>query len=97
MSVVFCSTEFSNIKRQFSSLYVSDNGPLYRITNQEYSAKINNPEKVRLIFEFNLDVLNEFGLETSDKILEYLNHFLLNLAKTSCNKASSNGFTNRIS
>ena len=77
VSVVFCSTEFNNIKRQFSSLYVSDNGPLYRITNQEYSAKINNPEKVRLIFEFNLDVLNEFGLETNEKILEYLNHFLL--------------------
>jgi hypothetical protein len=75
--VVFCSTEFYNIKRQFSSLYVSDDGPLYRITNQEYSAKINNHENVRLIFEFNFDVLNEFGLETNDKILEYLNHFLL--------------------
>ena len=44
---------------------------------KKISAKINNPEKVRLIFEFNLDVLNEFGLETNEKILEYLNYFLL--------------------
>lgn len=77
MAVAFSFTEFNNIKRQFSSLYVSDIGPLFRITNQEYSAKISNPEKVRLIFEFNLDVLNEFGLDTNDKILDYLNQFLL--------------------
>ena len=77
VTVAFCFTEKSNISKEFSSLYVCDNSnPLYRITNQEYSAKKNDTETVKLVFEFNLDVLNEFGLDTNEKITDSINDFL---------------------
>ena len=76
-TVAFCITEKSNISKEFSSLYVCDNSnPLYRITNQEYSGKKNDSETIKLVFEFNLDVLNEFGLDTNEKITDSINDFL---------------------
>lgn len=77
LSVVFCTIDFRSIKRQFSVLYITDNGPLYRITNQDYSSKSGTPSNRRFIFEFNLDVLNEFELDSEFKIIKYLNRFLI--------------------
>jgi hypothetical protein len=77
VTVAFCYVDKSNIKREFSSLYVCDNSnALYRITNQEYSAKKDDTNTIKLVLEFNYDVLNSFGLDTEEKILSNINEFL---------------------
>jgi len=59
-------------------LYVCDNtSPVYRITCQEYAAKKTNYKRGKFILEFNYDVLNELLLDTDDKIIEYMNLFLI--------------------
>jgi hypothetical protein len=78
VTVAFCFVDKSNILKEFSSLYVCDNlNPLYRITNQEYSAKKNDSDTIKLVFEYNLEVLNEFGLDTNEKISNSINSFLI--------------------
>ncbi len=86
VTIAFCFVDKENIKKQFSTLYVCDvETPIYRITNQEYSAKIPNSDTIRIVIEFNHDALNEAGLDTNEKILEHLNQFLTqnNILKTS--------------
>ena len=79
ITVAFCFVKRKNIKRSFSTLYVSDiDTPVYRITNQEFSAKITDSKMVKLVLEFNFDVLNSFDLNTEGKIIEYINLFLIN-------------------
>jgi protoporphyrinogen oxidase len=78
VSIVFCSTAASNIKRGFSCLYVCDaSNPVYRITNQEYAAAKQNSDKVKLVLEFNYDVLTSMGLDNNEKVLANMNAFLL--------------------
>jgi hypothetical protein len=78
VTIAFCFVDKSNIKKEFSSLYVCDiSTPLYRITNQDYSAKKTGANTVKLVLEFNFDVLNEFYLDSDEKILLDINNFLI--------------------
>jgi len=76
VTLAFCVTESGNISRHFSCLYVCNESPIYRITNQEYTAKNTTNETTRLILEFNHDVLNAMGLDTDEKIIDNINTFL---------------------
>ncbi len=76
VTLAFCVTESKNITRQFSCLYVCNESPVYRITNQEYSAKNTTNDTTRLVLEFNHDVLNALGLDTNEKIIDNINEFL---------------------
>ncbi len=78
VTVAFCLTDATNIKRQFSCLYICDSSTeLYRITNQEYSAGKTASDKIRLVLEANYDVLFAAGIDSDEKILEYMNKFLV--------------------
>lgn len=78
VTVAFCSVNRSNIIKEFSALYVCDNKtPLYRITNQEFSAKKENTDKVKLVLEFNFDLISEMGLDTDEKLIQNTNEFLI--------------------
>lgn len=78
VTLAFCFVDKSNIKKEFSSLYVCDKStPVYRITNQEYSAKKTEENLTKLVLEFNFDVLNEFSLDSDEKIIKGINNFLI--------------------
>ncbi len=77
ITLAFCSTESVNITRLFSCLYVCNESPIYRITNQEYAAKDSTNPLTRLVLEFNYDVLNAKGIDTNEKINSHINSFLI--------------------
>lgn len=85
VTIAFCNVAKENIKREFSALYISDNStPIYRVTNQEYSAKNNSSNTIKLVLELNHDVLNEAGFDINDKVLTHINQVLTqnNILKT---------------
>lgn len=74
--IAFCIAERQNIKREFATLYVSENRtPIYRITNQNFSSQKSN--RVKLIIEMNHDVCNEFQLDNKEKVTSHINTFLI--------------------
>lgn len=78
VTIAFCFVERSTLLKEFSSLYVCENSnPIYRITNQEFSAKKNDSQTIKLVIEFNLDVLIEFEMDNVNKIIELINEFLV--------------------
>jgi hypothetical protein len=78
VTVAFCKIDSSLIRKKFSCLYLSDmNTPLYRITNQEHAAGLTGAVQCKLIFEMNLDFLNELGISDESQVKSHLNDVLL--------------------
>lgn len=77
ITILFSNVNSSNICRNFSCLNVCDNGPIYRITNQEFSAGVKKTDSIRLVVEYNYDYLNDAGYNSNEEILELTNQFLL--------------------
>lgn len=79
VTVAFCKVERAVLSKKFSCLYLSDmNTALYRITNQEHAAGIPDYKECKLIFEMNLDFLNELGISSEAQVKSHLNSVLLN-------------------
>lgn len=77
--LIFLEINREAINQQFSSLYViDDNTPLYRITDQDFTAQNGNPTH-RLVFEMNFDRCANFGLNDEIEILKHLKTELQNM------------------
>lgn len=73
----FLEVESTNIAQLFTSLYVLEKDcALYRLTNQDATAKTNNTNS-RFIFELNFDVCEAMGLQDEKAIVSHLQTFLL--------------------
>lgn len=84
ITMAFCQILNTNIIKKFSVLYnIENTSLLYRITNQESCAGIENSVYSRLVIEFNSDLLKEMKIIDNDSILNEINNFLI-----------SNGFIN---
>jgi hypothetical protein len=78
VTLAFCLVEPQNINRDFSTLYVSSvESPIYRITNQQYSAKIENKELVKLCVELNYDNGLTFNLDDDKSLIVHINDLLI--------------------
>lgn len=78
LTLAFCQIQNDNILKKFSVLYNIDNSSLlYRITNQENCAGIDNPKCSRFVIEFNADLLKEKNLIDNEAILKDINNFLI--------------------
>jgi protoporphyrinogen oxidase len=76
IALVFLTISKSLLVKEFSTLYVCDeNEMIYRITNQDYSAQ-NNSDTVRMVFEFNNDLLAAKGITDDHGLIENVQKFL---------------------
>jgi hypothetical protein len=78
LTLAFCQVRNEDILKKFSVLYNIDNSSLlYRITNQENCAGIDNSEYSRLVIEYNSDLLEEMKFIENSAILNDINNFLI--------------------
>jgi hypothetical protein len=69
ISLGFCTVETSKLHKQFSTLYIlNTNNPLYRITNQTFSAGKRDDDLSLFNVEFNSDNLIASGFDTDEKV-----------------------------
>lgn len=69
ISLGFCTVETSKLHKQFSTLYIlNTNNPLYRITNQTFSAGKRDDGLSLINVEFNSDNLIASGFDTDKKV-----------------------------
>jgi hypothetical protein len=69
ISIGFCSIENQKLLKPFSTLYILDsNNPLFRITNQTFTAGRHEDQRSLINIEFNTDNLRKAGFDTDESV-----------------------------